>query len=107
MEWEPTIDLPSPQRMSENRFTLGENGCPDAHLKRTLCLILKKPVDFRDRPIESNDCEAMVGGVHYQVLAHNGQADEAKISTVNSRRSADIDASETSAEVSSSTKLIN
>lgn len=43
----------------------------------------------------------MVSNIQYQVLTHDGQADEAEISTVvDPRRSADIDAGKTDATVS-------
>lgn len=49
----------------------------------------------------NNDGEAMICNVQDQVLTHDGQADEAKISTmVDPRRSADIDAGKTGATVS-------
>ena len=63
--------------------------------------MLKKTVDFRNGAIESNDSEAVVRDVQYQVLAHNGQTHEAEITTgIDPRRSADIDAGETGAIVS-------
>ena len=43
----------------------------------------------------------MIGSIHDQVLAHNGQTNKAKITTWNNaRRSPDIDAGETGATVS-------
>ena len=45
----------------------------------------------------------MVCGIHDQVLAHDGQTDEAEITTgIDPRKSADIDAGETGATVSAS-----
>jgi hypothetical protein len=38
-------------------------------------------VDFANGSVEGNNCIAMVCDVHDQVLAHDSQADEAKIST--------------------------
>lgn len=68
---------------------------------RTFGLILQKPVHLLHRTIEGNNGEAMIGGIHDQILAHNGQTNKAKITTWNSARmSADIDAGETGATVS-------
>jgi hypothetical protein len=61
--------------------------------KHTFGFILDEAVDLRDGTIEGNDGEAMVGDIHDQVLAHNGQTNEAKISTrFRLRRCTDIDA---------------
>ena len=70
---------------------------------RTLGFVLQESVHLLNGPIESHDGEAMVGSVHDQVLAHDGQTNEAEITTWNnSRRSTDIDAGETGATVSRS-----
>lgn len=64
-------------------------------------LVLEKEVDLFHGPIEGYDFEAMVGSIEDEVLAHDGQTDEAKISTSDeARRLADIDAGKTSAIVS-------
>lgn len=69
--------------------------------ERTLCLIFKKPIDLGRGAVEGDDREAMIGNVHDQVLTHDGQADQAEITTtVDPRRSADIDAGKTGATVS-------
>lgn len=67
----------------------------------TLCFIGKEAVDLGDGSVEGDDSEAVVCRVHDEVLAHDGQADEAEITT-GSRcsRSADIDAGEAATEVS-------
>ena len=58
-------------------------------------------VDLGDSPVEGYDFEAVVCSIHDQVLAHNGQTDEAEVTTgIETRRSADIDAGETGATVS-------
>jgi hypothetical protein len=58
-------------------------------------------IDLGDRAVEGNDFEAMVGGVHDQVLAHDGQANEAEISTDGRwHRRADIDAGQSRSKVS-------
>lgn len=70
--------------------------------RQTFCLICHKSVDFLHGTIESHDIEfLMIGNIQEQILAHNGQTDEAKIATRSaSRRSADIDAGQTGATVS-------
>lgn len=47
----------------------------------TLSFVCKKVVDFRDCAVESNDIDAVISGVQDQVLTHDGQANEAKISS--------------------------
>jgi len=47
----------------------------------TLGLILEESVDLGDGSVEGNNGEAMVSGVQNQVLAHDGQTDETKITT--------------------------
>ena len=70
--------------------------------ERTFSLILQETVNLGNGTIEGNDGEFVVSDVHDQVLAHDGQTDEAEVTTGNCpRRSADIDAGETSATVSS------
>lgn len=62
----------------------------------------KKPVDLRYGAIKYYNSEAVICHIHDQILAHDGQADEAEISTrFGLRRSADINAGETGAIVSS------
>lgn len=68
---------------------------------RTFRLVLNEAVDFGDSTIEGNDFEAVVGGVHDEVLAHDGQANEAEISTgIWWHRRADIDAGQSRSTVS-------
>lgn len=75
--------------------------CVTLCFQQTFCLIFKKPIDFGGGAIEGDDGEAMIGNVHDQVLTHDGQADQAEITTtVDPRRSADIDAGQTGATVS-------
>lgn len=70
--------------------------------RQTFCLVLEKTVNLCNSTVESHDLEFVVRNVHDQVLAHNGQTDEAEISTGSDpRRSADIDAGKTGAIVSS------
>ena len=67
----------------------------------TLCFIRKEVVDLRDSAVESNDIDSVVGSIKNQILAHDSQANEAKISTgFRLRRSTDIDAGETRTTVS-------
>lgn len=67
----------------------------------TFCLVLEKTIDLFDGAIEGADGKAMVCYVQDEVLAHDSQADEAKVSTgVHPRGSADVDAGKTSAIVS-------
>lgn len=67
----------------------------------TLGFIIEEAVDLGDGSVEGNDGEAMVSSVQDQVLAHNGETNEAEISTgFRLRRSADIDAGETRTMVS-------
>ena len=82
----------------------------DAHLAHfkghgrgpTFCFILHESIDFGHGTVESDDVELlMIGNVQEQILAHDGQTDEAKITTRSDpRRSADIDAGQTGATVS-------
>ena len=69
--------------------------------QRTFSLIFQETIDLGYSAIEHHDRELVVGDVHDQVLTHDGQTDEAKITTgCDPRRSADIDAGETGATVS-------
>jgi hypothetical protein len=45
----------------------------------TLGLVGKEVVDLGDGSVERADTESVVGNVHDQVLAHDGQTDEAHI----------------------------
>lgn len=67
----------------------------------TLCFIGKETVDLGNGSVEGHDSETVVCRVHDEVLAHDGQANEAEVTTRSrSSRSADIDASETATKVS-------
>lgn len=67
----------------------------------TLGLIGEEAVDLGGRAVVSADSETVISNVEDQVLAHNGQTDEAEISTRSRmRRSADINAGETGTIVS-------
>lgn len=73
----------------------------DSMPQQTFGFVLKKAIDLVCGAIMGNYREAMIGNVQDQVLTHDGQADEAKISTVvDPRGSADIDAGKTGAAVS-------
>lgn len=62
----------------------------------------KKPADLLYGAIKYYNSEAVICHIHDQILTHDGQADEAEISTrFGLRRSADINAGETGAIVSS------
>lgn len=67
----------------------------------TLSLVRQEVVNLGDGAVESADGEAVISNVQDEVLAHNGQTDEAEVSTRSKvRRSTDIDAGETGAIVS-------
>jgi hypothetical protein len=69
--------------------------------RHTLGLVGEETVDLRNGSVVCDNSEAVVGGVKDQVLAHDSQTDEAEITTRDTlRRSADIDAGQTGAEVS-------
>lgn len=69
--------------------------------RRTLGFILEEAVDLGDGTVVRDNGVAVVGGVEDQVLAHDGQTDEAEITTgQRRRRRADIDAGQAGAEVS-------
>lgn len=72
----------------------------------TFSLVFQEVVDFRDRTVKGDDGESMIGDVQDQVLAHDGQTNEAKITTRDiSRSSADIDAGKSRAVVSKSSSV--
>ena len=48
---------------------------------RTLGLVFEELIDLGNGSIEGNHGKAMVGSVQDQVLAHDGQTDETKITT--------------------------
>jgi len=50
----------------------------DEHL--TLGLVCEEVVDLGGGAVEGNDVETVISSIEDQVLAHNGQADEAEIS---------------------------
>lgn len=67
----------------------------------TLSLVGQEAVDLGGRAVVGADSETVISNVEDQVLAHNGQTDEAEISTRSRvRRSADINAGETGTIVS-------
>lgn len=67
----------------------------------TLGLVLKEAVDLGGRAVVRADGETVIGSIEDQVLAHDGQTDEAEISTrQRTRRCADIDAGQAGATVS-------
>ena len=67
----------------------------------TLGLVVKETVNLGGRAVVSADGETVISSIEDQVLAHDGQTDEAEISTGNMmRRSADINAGETGTIVS-------
>lgn len=70
--------------------------------RRTFSFIVQKPINLGNGPIEDNDGELMIGNVQNQILTHNGQTDETEVTTGDDPRgSADIDAGQTGATVSS------
>lgn len=67
----------------------------------TLGFIAQESVDLGGSTVVGADGETVIGGIEDQVLAHDGQTDEAEVSTRNrARRSTDIDAGQTGAIVS-------
>ena len=70
--------------------------------RQTFCLIFHESIDLGHGTIESYNVELlMIGNIQEQVLTHDGQTDEAEITTGSDpRRSADIDAGQTGATVS-------
>ena len=50
-------------------------------MKLTLGLVCQEVVNLGDCTVESDNLVAVISGVQDQVLAHNGQADEAEISS--------------------------
>ena len=69
-------------------------------VNRTFCFIIQETVDFGDSTVESNDGEALVCGVQDEVLAHNGQPNEAEVSARTRRhRRADTDAGQACARL--------
>lgn len=67
----------------------------------TLGLVVKEAVNLGGGTVVGADGETVISNVEDQVLAHNGQTDEAEISTGSKvRRSADINAGETGTIVS-------
>lgn len=67
----------------------------------TLGLVVEEAVDLGGCAVVGANSETVIGSVEDQVLAHNGQTDEAEISTRSRvRRCADINAGETGTTVS-------
>lgn len=67
----------------------------------TFCFVFQEAVDFGDGSVKCNHFETVVGGVHDKILAHDGQANQAEVTTgVHMRRWADIDASQAHSRVS-------
>lgn len=67
----------------------------------TLGLVVQEAVNLGGCAVVGADGKTVIGNVEDQVLAHNGQTDEAEISTRSRvRRSADINAGETGTIVS-------
>jgi hypothetical protein len=70
-------------------------------LELTFGLILQETINFGNSAIKGDNGETMISDIQNEVLAHDGQTDEAKITTRGSiPRGIDIDAGETGAEVS-------
>ena len=53
----------------------------------TFRLVLYESTDFLNRSVESDDSETVISGVEDQILTHDGQTDETKVSTGNCLRS--------------------
>ena len=68
-----------PSRLLELGHELLDAVCADDGL--ALGLVVQEAVDLADGAVEGDDGEAVVGHVEDQVLAHDGQADEAEISS--------------------------
>ena len=50
------------------------------HGQLAFCLVFEESVHFGDGSVECEDLEFVVCGIQDQILAHDGQADEAEIS---------------------------
>ena len=70
-------------------------------LDLTFGLILQETINFGNSAVEGDNGKTVISDIQNKVLAHDGQTDEAKITTRGSiPRATDIDAGETGAEVS-------
>ena len=79
MEWAPWIDLPVREiSIVPHRGIPGRSSGTD---KLTFGLICEEAVDLGDGTVEGHNVEAVIGGVENQVLAHDGQANEAKVTS--------------------------
>ena len=75
-------------------------------LRLTLGFIVEETVNLGGSTVVGANGETVVSGVENQVLTHDGQTDQTKISTgQRTRRSADIDAGEAGAEVSCNSQV--
>jgi len=93
------MGLPAVAFSGPNRTRRGKNRIVGERL--TLGLVFEEAVNLGSGTVEGTDGETVISSVEDQVLAHNGQTDEAKISTGNRvHRCADIDAGETGTIVS-------
>lgn len=85
-------------------FHAGQISPPAAYqltLSRTFGFVRQEAINFGHCAVVSDHGESVVGSVQDQVLAHDGQTDEAEITTRGRpRRSADINAGQARAEVS-------
>ena len=89
MEWAPIIGFPS---VSQYLFVFRLlSVC-------TFGFIFKEAVDLGDGSVEGNDSKVVISSVQDEILTHDGQADEAEISTgLRPRRQAGTEASQTCA----------
>lgn len=56
-------------------------------IQSTFGFIGQKAVDLGDGAVESDDIKAVVGRVEDQILAHDGQSNETKVSAIKARES--------------------
>ena len=76
MSLAPSTDLPVENCVSNLRASAGlGNG------QLTLGLICEEMIDLGDSSVEGNNVETVISSIEDQVLAHDGQANEAEISS--------------------------
>ncbi len=66
----------------------------------TFGLVLEKAINLGDSTIEYDHGETVISSIENQVLTHDGQTDEAEVTTRLTVRRADIDAGQSRTEVS-------
>lgn len=72
-----TMDFPVPRRLAGRYDIVISTG-------RTFSFILNKLIHLGNCPVEGTDGETMIGHIHDEILAHDGQANEAEICNMSS-----------------------